>query len=42
MEISQIEAFLAVVREGSFTKAAERLNLSCLAGTASPARIAQD
>jgi len=27
MEISQIEAFLAVVREGSFTKAAERLNL---------------
>jgi DNA-binding transcriptional LysR family regulator len=27
MEIGQIEAFLAVVREGSFTKAAERLNL---------------
>lgn len=28
MEIAQIEAFLAVIREGSFTKAAERLNLT--------------
>jgi DNA-binding transcriptional LysR family regulator len=28
MEIGQIEAFLGVVREGSFTRAAERLNLT--------------
>lgn len=28
MEIGQIEAFLAVVHEGSFTRAAERLNLT--------------
>ena len=28
MELIQLEAFLAVVREGSFTKAAERLNLT--------------
>ncbi|RMH00959.1 MAG: LysR family transcriptional regulator [Chloroflexi bacterium] len=28
MELSQIEAFLAVVREGSFTEAAHRLNLT--------------
>ena len=28
MEIGQLEAFLAVVREGSFTRAADSLNLT--------------
>jgi DNA-binding transcriptional LysR family regulator len=28
MELRQLEAFLAVVREGSFTQAAESLNLT--------------
>ena len=28
MELGQLEAFIAVAREGSFTRAAERLNLA--------------
>jgi hypothetical protein len=42
MEIGQIEAFLAVVSEGSFTRAAERLNLTqpSLASRSSPPIIA--